>query len=50
MTLENTEQGEFSRRFPDSEANYSTNVDVKKVRLLLKKVEYFLSWADESKL
>lgn len=50
MILENSEHGEFSRRFPDAIASYSTHVDVKKVRLLLKKIEYFLSWADESKL
>lgn len=49
MILENMEQGHFSRRFPDAEANYSTYVDVKKIRLLLKKIEYFLSWADEKK-
>lgn len=47
---EKTEQGEFNRKFPDSKATYSMVLDVKKVRLLLKKIEYFLSWVDEIKL
>lgn len=47
---EKTEQGEFNRKFPDAKATYSIIVDVKKVRLLLKKIEYFLAWVDESKL
>jgi len=45
-----TKQGEFNRKFPDATATYSIVVDVKKVRLLLKKIEYFLSWIDENKL
>jgi len=47
---EKTEQGEFNRKFPDAKATYSILVDMKKVRLCLKKIEYFLSWVDESKL
>lgn len=50
MITEKIIKGEFNRKFPDVEANYSTCVDIKKVRLLLKKIEYFLSWIDDSKL
>ncbi|VVC42257.1 Zinc finger, HIT-type [Cinara cedri] len=44
-----TEQGEFNRKFPDPEASYFTHVDVKKIRLLLKKIEYYFSWVNENK-
>ncbi|KAL4112919.1 hypothetical protein QTP88_016634 [Uroleucon formosanum] len=47
ISLKKTEQGEFNRKFPDAKATYSIHVDIKKVRLLLKKIEYFLSWVDE---
>lgn len=50
MIPEKVENGEFNRKFPDPEASYTTCVDAKKVRLLLKKIEYFLSWADSSEL
>lgn len=48
MITEKIEQGEFNKKFPDAEASYSIFLDVKKVRLLLKKIEYFLSLVDES--
>lgn len=47
MVSDKTEQGEFNRKFPDAIANYSTHVDIKTLRLLLKKIEYLLSWANE---
>jgi len=47
---EKIEQGEFNRKFPDAMASYSKTVDVKTLRLLLKKIDYFLSWVDETKL
>lgn len=47
---EKTEQGEFNRKFPDAKATYFIHLDIKNVRLLLKKIEYFLSWVDENKL
>lgn len=50
MISEKTEQGEFNRKFPDAIASYPTHVDIKTLRLLLKKIEYLLSWVDESKL
>lgn len=50
MVSEKTEQGEFSKKFPDATASYLLHVDVKTARLLLKKIDYFLSWADETKL
>lgn len=48
--LEKPEKGEFNRKFPDSEASYFTHVDIKKIRLLLKKIEYYLSWVNENEL
>ncbi|XP_050544596.1 uncharacterized protein LOC126907392 isoform X2 [Daktulosphaira vitifoliae] len=39
--------GEFQKKFPDSKANFSNFIDSKKVRLLIKKIEYYLSWANE---
>lgn len=50
MISEKTEQGEFNRKFPDAIASYSTHVDIKTLRLLLKKIEYLLSWVNEYKL
>lgn len=48
MISEKVEQGEFNRKFPDAVPTYSENVDVKKLRFLLKKIEYFFSWVDRS--
>jgi len=48
VVSEKVEQGEFNRKFPDAVHTYSENLDVKKVRFLLKKIEYFLSWVDRS--
>lgn len=48
MVSEKVEQGEFNKKFPDATASYSINVDIKIIRLLLKKVEYFLSWLNKS--
>ncbi|XP_050433857.1 zinc finger HIT domain-containing protein 2 isoform X2 [Adelges cooleyi] len=42
--------GDFNKKFPDSKASYSITVDTKKARLLLKKIEYFLSWANEVRI
>jgi len=50
LISEKVKQGEFNRKFPDAVASYSLFADVKKIRLLLKKVEYFLSWVDEMKM
>jgi len=50
VVSEKIEQGEFNRKFPDAMANYSKTVDVKTIRLLLKKIDYFMSWVDETKL
>lgn len=48
MVSEKVEQGEFNKKFPDATASYSVNVDIKIIRLLLKKIEYFLSWLNLS--
>lgn len=48
MFLEKIEHGEFNKKFPDVEATYSINVDIKIIRLLLKKIEYYLSWVNEN--
>lgn len=48
MFIGKIEQGEFNKKFPDVEATYSTNVDMKIIRLLLKKIEYYLSWVNEN--